>query len=50
MMASAHGQHWDLMALRQKFPQSAKGANLQQLIDQSTVLGFNARPLRLELH
>jgi ATP-binding cassette subfamily B protein RaxB len=50
MMASAHGQHWDLMALRQKFPQSTKGANLQQLIDQSMVLGFNARPLRLELH
>ena len=49
-MASAHGQHWRLMALRQKFPQSIKGANLKQLIDQSQVLGFNARPLRLELN
>jgi len=38
------------MALRQKFPQSVKGANLKQLIDQSQVLGFNARPLRLELN
>ena len=37
------------MALRQKFPQSVKGANLKQLIDQSQVMGFNARPLRLEL-
>ena len=50
MLASAHGQHWGLMALRQKFPQSVKGANLKQLIDQSQVLGFNARPLRLELN
>ena len=32
------------------FPQSIKGANLKQLIDQSQVLGFNARPLRLELN
>ena len=38
------------MTLRQKFPQSVKGANLKQLIDQSQVLGFNARPLRLELN
>ena len=50
MLASAHGQHWSLMTLRQKFPQSVKGANLKQLIDQSQVLGFNARPLRLELN
>ena len=49
MIAHAHGQHWRLMDLRQKFPQSLKGANLQQLIDQSHVLGFSARPLRLEL-
>lgn len=37
------------MDLRHKFPQTLKGANLKQLIDQSQVLGFNARPVRLEL-
>jgi ATP-binding cassette subfamily B protein RaxB len=49
MIANAHGQHWRLMDLRHKFPQTLKGANLKQLIDQSQVLGFNARPVRLEL-
>jgi ATP-binding cassette subfamily B protein RaxB len=49
MIANAHGQHWRLMDLREKFPQSLKGANLKQLIDQSQVLGFNARPVRLEI-
>jgi ATP-binding cassette subfamily B protein RaxB len=50
MIANANGQHWRLMALRQKFPQSLKGANLKQLIDHSQVLGFIARPVRLELN
>ena len=49
MIASAHGQHWHLIDLRHKFPQSLKGANLKQLIDHSLVLGFNARPVRLDL-
>ena len=49
MIANAHGQHWHLMDLRHKFPQSLKGANLKQLIDHSLVLGFNARPVRLDL-
>ncbi len=49
MLANAHGQHWRLMDLRHKFPQTLKGANLKQLIDQSLVLGFNARPVRLDL-
>jgi ATP-binding cassette subfamily B protein RaxB len=49
MIANAHGQHWQLIDLRHKFPQSLKGANLKQLIDHSLVLGFNARPVRLEL-
>lgn len=49
MIANAHGQHWRLMDLRAKFPQSLKGATLKQLIDQSHILGFNARPVRLEL-
>jgi ATP-binding cassette subfamily B protein RaxB len=50
MIANAHGQHWRLMDLRHKFPQTLKGANLKQLIDQSLVLGFTARPVRLELN
>jgi ATP-binding cassette subfamily B protein RaxB len=50
MIANAHGQHWRLMDLRHKFPQTLKGANLKQLIDQSLVLGFSARPVRLELN
>ncbi len=49
MIANAHGQHWHLMDLRHKFPQSLKGANLKQLMDHSLVLGFNARPVRLDL-
>jgi ATP-binding cassette subfamily B protein RaxB len=50
MIANVHGQHWRLMDLRHKFPQTLKGANLKQLIDQSLVLGFTARPVRLELN
>ena len=50
MVANAHGQHWRLLDLRHKFPQTLKGANLKQLIDQSLALGFNARPVRLELN
>ena len=49
MIANAHGQHWRLIDLRRKFPQTLKGVDLKQLIDQSLVLGFNARPVRLEL-
>jgi ATP-binding cassette subfamily B protein RaxB len=49
MIANSHGQHWRLMDLRRKFPQTLKGVNLKQLIDQSGHLGFNARPVRLEL-
>ena len=50
MIANAHGQHWRLMDLRHQFPQSLKGANLKQLIEHSQVLGFMARPVRLELN
>jgi ATP-binding cassette subfamily B protein RaxB len=38
-----------LADLRQRFPQSLKGANLKQLIAYSSALGFSARPLRLDL-
>jgi ATP-binding cassette subfamily B protein RaxB len=49
MVASAHGQTLSLADLRQRFPQSLKGANLKQLISYSSTLGFSARPLRLDL-
>jgi len=49
MVASAHGQSLSLADLRQRFPQSLKGANLKQLISYSSALGFTARPLRLDL-
>ena len=49
MVASAHGQSLSLADLRQRFPQSLKGANLKQLMSYSAALGFSARPLRLDL-
>ena len=50
MVITAHGQSTSLADLRQRFPQSLKGSNLKQLMACSAVLGFSARPLRLELH
>ncbi len=50
MVASTHGQHLDLPELRRRFSVSLKGATLQQLIAQASVLGFSSRPLRLDLH
>jgi len=50
MVITAHGQSTSLADLRQRFPQSLKGSNLKQLMVCSAVLGFSARPLRLELH
>lgn len=50
MVINAHGQTTSLADLRQRFPQSLKGSNLKQLMACSAVLGFSARPLRLELH
>jgi ATP-binding cassette subfamily B protein RaxB len=49
MVINAHGQTTSLADLRQRFPQSLKGSNLKQLMACSAVLGFSARPLRLEL-
>ena len=49
MIAAAHGLRVDLADLRRRFPSSLKGATLQQVVAQSAVLGFNSRPLRLEL-
>ena len=49
MIAAAHGLRVDLADLRRRFPSSLKGATLQQVVAQAAVLGFNSRPLRLEL-
>lgn len=49
MIASAHGLHTDLAELRRRFQVSLKGATLDQLIRHAEMIGFAARPLRLEL-
>jgi ATP-binding cassette subfamily B protein RaxB len=49
MIASAHGLHTDLAELRRRFQVSLKGATLVQLIRHAEIIGFAARPLRLEL-
>jgi ATP-binding cassette subfamily B protein RaxB len=49
MVLSAHGQRSGLHELRQRFPVSLKGANLQQLMSHASALGLSARPLRLAL-
>ena len=32
MIATSHGQHWDLNDLRRRFPLSLKGATLESII------------------
>lgn len=49
MVASHHGQGLDLTELRRRFPVSLKGAKLASLISHAGVLGFSARPLKVEL-
>ena len=49
MIASHHGYKSDLVSLRQQFPQTLKGANLQQLIDVANALRMSSRALRLEM-
>ena len=49
MVANAHGMHLDLSELRQRFSLSLKGAKLSRIIHAAQQLGFEARPLRLEL-
>jgi ATP-binding cassette, subfamily B, bacterial CvaB/MchF/RaxB len=50
MVAAFHGNRVDLAILRQRFPISKQGATLKQIIDIASSIGFNARPLRLDLH
>lgn len=49
MVAEYHKLAIGLPALRQRFPLSLKGATLQRLMDAAGKLGFNSRPLRLEV-
>ncbi len=49
MVVDSHGMHVCLMELRRRFPMSLKGANLNNLIHIAQQLGFQARPLRLDM-
>lgn len=49
MVARAHGLLLDLPDIRRRFPTSARGVGLQNIIGQAASLGFAARPLRLDL-
>ncbi|MEY2495055.1 MAG: ATP-binding cassette, subfamily bacterial CvaB/MchF/RaxB [Verrucomicrobiota bacterium] len=50
MVANFHGHRIDLPAMRRRFPiSSIKGTTLGSLINISHRLGFNPRPLRVEL-
>ncbi|GAB3105208.1 peptidase domain-containing ABC transporter [Lysobacter terrae] len=49
MVASHHGNAIGLRELRRRFPLSLKGAALSRLIVIADGLGFNCRPLRIEL-
>lgn len=49
MVAGHHGYQTELIALRQRYDMSLKGANLKQVIQVAEDIGFNARPLRGEI-
>ncbi|MCA0207487.1 MAG: peptidase domain-containing ABC transporter [Proteobacteria bacterium] len=49
MVSGYHGYQTDLIALRQRYGMSLKGANLKQVIQVAEDIGFNARPLRGEV-
>ena len=48
MIAAFHGHEVDLNTLRRRFPLSAKGTTLNELIDIAGRLGLSARALRFE--
>lgn len=50
MVADTHGLRISLAELRQRFPLSLKGAKLNQLIHVAQQLGFQTRPLRLDMN
>ena len=49
MVSGFHGYKTDLIALRQRYRMSLKGANLNQVIKVAEDIGFSARPLRGEI-
>jgi ATP-binding cassette subfamily B protein RaxB len=49
MVAGFHGYKTDLIALRQRYGMSLKGANLKQVMQVAEDIGFSARPLRGEI-
>lgn len=49
MIARYHGHDVDLPSLRRRYSTSLKGANLSRVMEVATHLGFETRPLRLEL-
>lgn len=49
MLANAYGHELDLSALRRWFSTSLRGTTLKQLIDHAYELGFDSRPLQVEL-
>lgn len=49
MVAGYHGYETDLIALRQRYGVSLKGATLKLVIQVAEEIGFNARPLRGEI-
>lgn len=49
MLANHHGHDLDLAALRRRFPGLQAGATLSDLKSALATLGFEVRPLRLEL-
>ncbi len=49
MIANSHGKGVGLAELRRRFPLSLKGARLNQLVGVAQQLGFQTRPLRLEM-
>lgn len=49
MVANYHDQKFALRDLRQRYPLSLKGASLSRLMTVATQLGFQCRPLRLDM-
>jgi ATP-binding cassette subfamily B protein RaxB len=49
MIARYYGHDVDLPSLRRRFSTSLKGANLTRVMEMAAKLGFDTRPLRLDL-
>ncbi|NTA59895.1 ATP-binding cassette domain-containing protein [Agrobacterium tumefaciens] len=49
MVAKKHKRHYDLASLKARFPTSAEGINLAQLLGIAASLGFTTRAVRCEL-